>query len=172
MDFSSVVTAVSALRLAKEAADAALGVRDFNAYAAAISKVNDQLLKAQESLFFHNSQLLQMQSEMVSDREELARLRKVLEDRGRYTLVDLGTGNFVYRYQGQKPGEDAVGNEPVAATHDICQPCYDKGVRSVLQRSNRVGDVTLDCTICDAQFRTGESIPYPDIGRSARSDFI
>ena len=158
MDFSVIVSAVSALNSAKELGRAALAIRDFNQFAGAISQINDQLLKAQESLFTHNSQLLDMQQKHLEAREELRNLKETLAERGRYSLVELTKGSFVYRLN-VAPSEsgtiDPVRPEPV---HHLCQPCFDQGVKIVLQRTEFYSIVSLRCSRCSEKFATGERV--------------
>ncbi|MCX2894854.1 hypothetical protein ORG27_14840 [Stenotrophomonas lactitubi] len=162
MEIGSIISAFSAVATLKDAAQAALAVRDFNAAGAAISKITDELLKAQQNLLVQFDFTAKLQAELEQKRRELSELQKALEDRARYTLVELTDGIFVYRLKDSPAGDDGV-PDAVEPVHHLCQTCYDKGVKSVLQRSNRVGDVTLDCRVCSAQYRTGKFIPYEAI---------
>ena len=83
MDFALISTAVGSLKAAKDLGQAALGIRDFNQFASTISQINDQLLKAQESLFTHNAQLMQLQQDHFEARDELRKLRDAATERGR-----------------------------------------------------------------------------------------
>ncbi|UYB51184.1 hypothetical protein OCJ37_14440 [Xanthomonas sp. AM6] len=146
MDFSSIATVIASLKTAQDIAVATLGVRDFNESAAAISKINEQLLAAQQGLLIHNTTLLQLQQQHFETAEELRKLKESLAEKNRYGLFDIGGGVFVYRVD-VVPQEGGTG-EPGATQpqHYLCQPCWDKGTKSVLQRW---GATTWKCTICN-----------------------
>lgn len=152
MDISLVTGAVTAIQAARKIGSAALQVRDFNKFAGTIAEINDQLLKAQESLFAHNADMLDLQQKYHEACEELRRLKAVAADREGYVLRELAPGVFAYLSEGRP--------EP---QHYLCQPCFDKGVKSVLQDRHNAGPVYLHCTVCDAKYRTNRSNPYPRI---------
>lgn len=161
MALSEIGLLISTLTGAKQLAQAALDLRDFNAQAAAIANINGELLKAQDQLFVHQSQLLQLQEQHFEAREELRKLKEAQSERQRYALFDLGNGQFVYRVNvapEQSGASEPGGAEPL---HYLCQPCFDGGVKSVLQA---VWTGTLmkgqhrcwKCSICGAKRYTGE----------------
>lgn len=160
MALSEIGLLISTLTGAKQLAQAALDLRDFNAQAAAIAKINGELLKAQDQLFVHQSQLLQLQEQHFEAREELRKLKEAQSERQRYSLFDLGNGQFVYRVNiapEESGAGDPTGAEPL---HYLCQPCFDGGVKSVLQKLwTNVAFTTnhefLACSICNAKRYTG-----------------
>src|SRR5471032_1850853 len=97
MDLSLIQAVATSLSLAKDLGKAALGIRDFNEIAPTISVLNDQLLKAQDALFKHNTQLLALQHEQFETTKELAKMKEALTEKGRYSLIALSLGVFVYR---------------------------------------------------------------------------
>jgi hypothetical protein len=148
MDFSLVAQAGSAITLAKEFTKAAVGIRDFNQVAAALSQVNDQLLKAQDALFTHNTQLLELQEQYRQAMDELRKLKDIVAERGRYQLHELSQGVFVYRFA-QEQGAAQEGINAVAQpTHYVCQRCFDKGVKSVLIRHDDSWGIRHTCEEC------------------------
>jgi hypothetical protein len=163
MDFSSISVAVSSLKTAKEIGQAALAFRDFNQTAGAITQINEQLLKAQDGLFAHNSQLMELQQKYFEATEELRKLKEALAERGRYSLFQLSQGVIVYRVN--VTPQDSGATDPSAAQpmHYLCQPCFDKGIKSVLQKQSSFGIQTIDCSVCGTKFRTGEEIPHPPL---------
>lgn len=132
MDPSLLIGAFSALKAAKDAAQAALTIRDFNAAGAAISRITDELLKAQQILLTQQAAMAELQVELEKSRRELAELREKAKERGRYSLFEITEGVFVYRKNeitdGLEGGEGIP--EPM---HYLCQGCFDKGVKAVLQ---------------------------------------
>lgn len=160
MDFGLISIAGTAISTAKDIGKAAMGLRDFSQVAAAMSQINDQLLKAQDSLFAHNAQIMALQQENFEAREELRKLKEALAQRARYSLFELSSGVFVYRMNvtPQLGGPTNPGSpEP---THYVCQPCFDKGIKSILRKCNVFGSICMECTICKERFDTGDTEPY------------
>jgi len=160
MDLSLITAIASAISSAKQLGQAAIGVRDFNEMAPVIAQLNDQLLKAQDAMFKHNSELLVLQQQQFETTEKLRKVEEALAQRGRYTLVELAEGIFVYRVNVAPIAgnvDNPVGTEPA---HHVCQSCFDKGVKAVLQRTVNYGAVSLDCPICKGSFRTGGTEPF------------
>lgn len=144
MDFTSIATAIASLKSAQDLAAATLGVRDFNQSAAAIAKINEQLLAAQQGLLMHNASLLQLQQQHFETAEELRKLKEALAEKNRYVLFDLGGGVFVYRmdFIPKAGGTDEPGL--AQPDHYLCQPCWDSGKKSVLQ----MWGSSWHCTLC------------------------
>lgn len=91
MDISLVTGAYASLKAAKDIGSALLEVRDFNQTAAKVAQLNDLLLKAQDSLFAHNAQLLELQGEHLETSQKLRKLEETLAERARYTLFEITT---------------------------------------------------------------------------------
>lgn len=160
MDLAVISAAIGAISVAKELGKAALGVRDFNEMAPVIAQLNDQLLKAQDALFRHNAELLALQQEQFETAKKLREMEETLAQRGRYSLVEVSRGQFAYRVNVAVETSE-VGNpgraEPL---HYVCQPCFDKGIKAVLQRENFYGAIYLDCPICETKVSVGETEPF------------
>lgn len=170
MDFSLITGAISSLGTAKKLADAALDVRDFNNAATAIAQITEQLLDAQQRLLAHNAALLELQQEHFEATKELRKLREALAERERYSLFELSPDVFVYRVD--VPPQLGGTTEPgdPKPKHYLCQRCFDKGVKSVLQGLSKVGRITLTCTECNTQFPTGKYVkPAQRVMRVNRS---
>jgi hypothetical protein len=158
MDASFVGAAFASLSAAKEIGKAAIGIRDFNQMAATVSQLNEQILKAQDALFSHQTQLINLQDELLQAKEKLRIAEKVIEERGRYELFQLSQGVFVYR---AKVGEEglAAGAEPI---HYLCQPCFDGGKKSVLVRHDTATGFAHHCSLCKIAFRE-TTVPFRPI---------
>jgi len=156
MDFALISTAVGSLKAAKDLGQAALGIRDFNQFASTISQINDQLLKAQESLFTHNAQLMQLQQDHFEARDELRKLRDAATERGRYTLFELSEGVFVYRAQESDVSRTTSDSSAGTPLHYLCQPCFDTGFKVVLQKHVFYTLVSLECSKCNSKYSTGK----------------
>ena len=132
IDPGSVGIIASSLSMATNLAKAAMGLRDFNELAAVVSKINDQLLKAQDGLLAHNAEMFALQQKYFEATEELRKVRETLDEKGRYSLFAIAPGNFAYRVN-VSPQQSGAG-EPGGAEplHYVCQQCFDRGVKSIL----------------------------------------
>lgn len=155
MDFSLVSAAITSIKTAKDIAGSALAVRDWNLVATEIAKMNDQLLKAQDALFSHNSQLLELQQQLFETTEKLRKAEESIAERGRYSLVDVGGGQWAYRVN-VSPVQGGSG-EPSASQfpHYVCQPCFDNGRKVVLQLGDAMGYKHLWCPVCKTTVSAG-----------------
>lgn len=110
--------------------------------------MNDQLLKAQDALFSHNAQLLALQQQLFETTEKLRKAEETIAERGRYSLVDVGGGQWAYRVN-IVPTRSGAG-EPRAAqsAHYVCQPCFDNGRKVILQFGDAMGINQLWCPVC------------------------
>lgn len=152
MDYSLLTVAATSISVAKELGKTAIGLRDFNEVAATISKLNEQLLKAQDALFAHNVNLHQLQQQQIETSKKLRELEELLAERGRYSLFEISQGVFVYRLNAvENIGEDGqkLGVQPV---HYVCQPCFDKRIKAVLIRSEGPSAVSHKCPECNTNF--------------------
>ena len=141
MDLISSITGIlSGAKATAEVADAALAIRDFNATAVELAKLNRQLLDAQQQLLTYGGDVLTLQAHNRELAEQVKHLAAQLAERGRYDLFELGAGEFVYRSIKAKP------------EHYLCQVCFDGGVKSVLQKRGR-----WYCPACNNAFGPSSS---------------
>ncbi len=153
MDLASIQAAFAALKMAKDLGTAALELRDFNAAAAAISNINAQLLKAQESLFDSQGSMFSMQSENQRLQEEVRQLKAAQDLRAKYEPVSLMPGQFVYRLK-----------ESPANLQYFCQPCLDvrkHEVTLVRREHPSIRFVDYACTECKTVRHSDESHLQP-----------
>ena len=149
MDWTAIGSITTSISAARDIAKGIAAMRDITLINEKTAALMEQLLKAQESLLAHNSMLLQLQNEHFEAREELRKLQETLSERGRYTLVELAPRQLAYRVNvaPQLSGTDDPG--PSEPLHYACQPCFDKGIKAVLQ-----GDYSLAipkglrCPVC------------------------
>lgn len=156
MDIVSLTTAMNSLKLAKDAVNAALSVRDFNAVATTLSGVNDQLLKAQDGLFIYSARLSELQEELSRAKDELRELKRVQAEHDKYTLFQISDGVFVYKSKAV-PETIEGGSGSVEPGHYVCQRCFDQRppIKVVLQQSGIYGQITIDCSNCGGKYATG-----------------
>lgn len=159
MDLSLIGAATAALSAARDIGKSAIGIRDFNQVAAAIAQVNDQLLKAQDSLFTHQSQLLAIQQELfglkdtlrqkesalIEAQDEIAKLKQKKLNLDSYERVRHAGGAWVYRRKDVSPDNE---DEPV-----YCDNCFEQEQLSVLQPGTGENRTRLVCQRCGLKIR-------------------
>lgn len=159
MDLSLIGAATAALSAARDIGKSAIGIRDFNQVAAAIAQLNDQLLKAQDSLFIHQSQLLAMQQEvftlkdalrqkdaaLIEAQDEIAKVKQKKLDLDQYERFLHAGGGWAYRRKGASPNNE---DEPA-----YCANCFEQEQLSVLQPGTGPNRTHLVCHRCDSKLR-------------------
>jgi len=153
VDATSLVLISKGIGAARALADAVLKTRDTVKYGPVIAQMNEQLINVQGGLVTHNAEMMELQQKYYAVCEELRELRRAAAERDRYSLIEITPRVFVYRV---KP--DCLNGEPL---HHLCQPCFDKGTKSVLQESNFWGTVYLECSICKTKYDSGIRTPSP-----------
>ena len=155
-----ITGAIGSINLAKDIGKTLLAVRDFNEVAPVVAKLNDELLKAQDALFRHNTELLALQQKQFEITEELRKAKKSLAERGRYTLVEVSDRMFAYRVNIAPVSGDVSNPIPAQVLHHLCQPCFDKGIKAVLKMHTILGGATslLECPICKEKIIFGETL--------------
>lgn len=156
MDWSAISGITASITAARDIAKGLSATRDAALVSEKTAALMDQLLKAQEGLLAHNATLLQLQADLSKLQKENLQLQTALDERGKYTLVEVGSGHFALR---SNPGHDetGTGNPGIQeAAHYVCQPCFSKGRTVVLQRHTIMGiDNGLMCPACKAQVFDG-----------------
>lgn len=156
MDFTSFFAATSALASAKEILSGAVDLRDMSKLTTLITEANAKLLQTQEALLTNQAQMANLQKEHFETREKLRVVEERLAQKARYSLFEISDGNFVYRVNlSPVPGDvgNPVSSEPL---HYVCQSCFDKGIKVVLQKSYLMeGVFHLECSNCKATVNPG-----------------
>lgn len=143
MDISLLTAALTGIKTSYEMGVAAVGLRDANKIASAVSQINDQLLKDRENLILFSEKLMVMKEQLMHAQEENRELKAAAKERSNYALVKLASGNFVLQ---SKVDVNEASTEPM---HYVCQPCFDFGRKAVLQPYQiYVTSDMLRCPLC------------------------
>lgn len=161
MDFTLIPAALSSIRAAKEIGSSALALRDWNLVAAEIGKLNEQLITAQESLFSHNAQLLELQQQVFTLTERARKAEDALAERGQYKLVEIGKRTWAYEHT-----PSSRKTEDVGVAHYVCQSCFDNGRKVVLQYFDSTVGETMDCPVCKVSIYVGPEFLKNEQARS------
>lgn len=125
-----IAAALSGIKGALELASAAVDARDSAKAKTAISDVTSRFMDAQIRLVEMTERLLLLQTQLATANQQLEEAKRRLAEREQYVLHEITRGTFAYRFQ----PSDAAGTQGSVPTHYLCQPCFDKGVKSVLNR--------------------------------------
>ena len=125
-DIASAVASASAmLGLAK----GAIAARDDFKAQLAISDAHVKLLEITTAALSLSQTNIALADEIRSLKDAAHELEVKARDREGYALTEVCTGHYAYQSQPSQEGA----NVPL---HYLCQPCYDKGIKSVLRHRN------------------------------------
>lgn len=147
MDFTLISGLVGSLKATYDLGNAAIGVRDANKLLETVVEMNGKLFDAQQRLFAISGEAMALQQQLVEAQQKNLELETALQERGRYTLFETAKGHFALKSKVEaSSAEGPVDAEPV---HYVCQPCFHKGIKAVLQRNHYMGiPGGLDCPSC------------------------
>ena len=163
MDWTMIGGITSSITAVKDIAEGLRTERDEALIREKTTALWQEVLKAREGLIAHNAALLQLQQEHFEAGEKLRKLEETARERGNYSLVHIGRGQWVYRSNvaPQHPGAAEVTPAVTEPPHYLCQTCFDKGVKSVLQtRFERGVDIGLRCLSCGDTLLSEAGIKY------------
>ncbi|MDI9240766.1 hypothetical protein QLQ15_17825 [Lysobacter sp. LF1] len=149
----SLEAGLEALTITRQALSAALKARDFDQATLELAKLGDALLETQSAALRQTKVLFELQQQHLADAKQIKELQEAVLERARYSLYEVSERVFVYRSKASSEGQG--GGEPgtLEPEHYVCQPCFDKGLRVVLQRwPFYMGARALRCPGCGAVF--------------------
>ena len=123
MDFS---TAISGALGMVQIADAALKARDNAKASQAIADIQLKLVELSMSALAVTEKNISLVNEVRSLQDELNELKIKASDRDDYILGEVCMGVQAYKPKKFETGRD----NPF---HYLCQPCFDKGIKSMLR---------------------------------------
>lgn len=147
-----ITGAGASLQTAFELGKAALAARDSVKLRDALSEVLDHLAKARLSLADVSLQTFELAQKLQVSEQERRDLLAAIEERGNYELVEVSAGNFAMRPKVHLSESSLApgGAEPL---HYLCQACFDKGRKTVLQRAAYEWGVTWVCHPCKIEIQ-------------------
>lgn len=113
-----------------------------------IQSATDELIQRHSDLTLSFAKLTAENSQLIlantALEKEMATLRVKLDEKANYALYEIEPGRFCYRYE--------PANGSVTPNHYLCQPCYEKGLRSILRDHRSSGGMGLECVENKAHF--------------------
>jgi hypothetical protein len=130
VELNSVIAAFTA---AKDLGLALVSERDRHKAAAIQIEFTEKIVQAQANLLQVLGIATEQAEALRTARERVGELEAGQREAQRYQLVEVVAGRGIYAYRLRPASElDERRDEPV---HFLCQPCFDRGIKSVLQRS-------------------------------------
>lgn len=135
--------AISGIKALYDTARMAIDARDDAKLKAVMIEMQGKILDAMEAALDSKSQAIAIQNALHATQDELKEIKSKAAERNRYALTQMpGEGKqYAYASQPHQGGQ----NEP---PHYLCQPCYDKGIKSVLQSTEFYGGYQHECPCC------------------------
>ena len=139
--------ALGALQSASNIIKTLTGLRSDGERSAQLIELQSQIMAAQASAIQANLAQSNLIDRVRQLEAQIAQMETWSTEKQRYELKAVFPGSFAYAL---KPGTS--GTEPA---HYICQPCYEKGKKRVLQsKPSAMPDLipsTLNCPECKAE---------------------
>ena len=150
MDYSLITGAVASIKAAIDIGSNALAVRDGALVLETVTRMNDQLLKAQQALFAHNAELFGLQQQVFEAHDKLREANELLAQRQNHVLVQTSKGQWAYGVNVGPQGGTVIDPCPPQPPHYVCQPCLDIRRQLAVLRYNGDPDLPLlTCPGCD-----------------------
>jgi hypothetical protein len=154
MDMSTLVSAGQSFAAMKNIASALVDIRDYTKLAAMQADLLKQIVDAQGAMFEVQATLQAQLQEIGTLKAEIANLKKAAAERESYALYEICPGSFVYRSQ--------LPVTPTTPMHYVCQPCFDKGVKGVLEVADlHMRGRTATCPVCERMISLRHGPPQP-----------
>ncbi len=162
-----ITGAFGGLKSAAELAQSLLTLKTDSAVSTKAVELNRIIFDIQQKMFSIQADYAALLSRTGDLEAEIRDLKSWEEEKKRYQLHELAPGTFAHRL---KP--DCQGSEPM---HDLCENCYQNGVRSILQSGGHKDSFPLFvCHKCGGEYlgeRISHSPAIVSIPRSRRYDF-
>lgn len=150
-DMTALGALLTSFKVAKDIAQAMVGLRDVAAFQSKMVEFQSAILDAQGSAFAANDERSTLVEEVSKLKTKVAKLEAWNAEKKRYQLEDIGLGSLAYVVK-----ERMRGTEP---PHQICAACYQHRKKSILQPRDINHDHMLLCPECKTQLKVGD-IPY------------
>ena len=145
---------MSPLKAAGDMAQGLIEIRDTVKFGDAIIKLQAQIMSAYQGAATAQARETAMSEEMSRLKARVTELERWEVEKERYQLQRHEPGVFVYAL---KP--DMAKGEPA---HEICQACYQRGQKSILNCGEQHYGVTkLHCPSCSWSDHIGHEQPLP-----------
>jgi len=140
MDMSALASAGQAFTALRTIASALVDVRDFTKLGTVRAELLQRILDAQGAMLDAQTALSTQFQEIGALKAEIAELKQAAAKRESYALHEIRPGAFVYRSK--------LPVTPTTPMHDVCQPCFDKGVKAISVSTRTSLGMNHECPTC------------------------
>jgi hypothetical protein len=140
--FAELAAAASSLGTIKDLASALINERDGHKSTAIKIDFTEKLIHLQHQFLEVHSAVISKDALIHSLTQRVRELEGEKSEKGRYMLTKLGSDGDFFAYKLRSPGELVERQDE--APHFVCQPCFDRGEKSVLH----VGEYNAFCPLC------------------------
>lgn len=143
-DIAAIAGAVSALKGAKDIAEAMVGLRDAEAFQAKRLELQSRLLDAQGSIFAVQEERTTLVKRIGDLEAQITEFEAWEREKPNYELREIASGVFAYASK-----TEASGSGPA---HYLCANCYQDRKKSLLQKETLtvLRSEILGCSRCGA----------------------
>lgn len=124
---TDIAGALASARAAFDLLKVAVDARDQLKLQAAMAELQSKLMDSMSAGLAAAEKAAALQAQLLGLEREKAEIERQLREREQYALHELVPGAFVY-------ASKLVAQGNGVPLHYLCQPCFDKGVKSVLRR--------------------------------------
>ncbi len=124
-DITAISAALASFKVAKDIAQAMIGLRDAAAFRSKMIEFQSAILDAQSAAFSANEERTALIAQIEALKKRIAEIEAWEAEKQRYELQEIAPRMFVYVL---KP--ETKGTEP---SHWICPSCYQKCQKAILQ---------------------------------------
>ena len=157
-DISSIGAALSALKAAKDIAEAMVGLRDASAFQGKMLEFQSKIIDANNAAFAAQDERSALLERIRELEKQVAEFEAWEAEKKRYRLTEIIPGAFAYILK-----HSEANGEP---GHALCADCYQKGEKRFLQNNGNpyMRDNAVVCQSCKTIIRTmGRALPeYAD----------
>lgn len=147
MDVSSILSAVSSLKIAGEIAVGLANSRTMAEVQAKAVELNQKLIAVQHDVFAAQAAQSALIQRVADLEKELACVKAWETQKQRYQLQSPWSGALVYAVKASMKGAEPP--------HWICTKCYEDGRKSILNpRQNASGWYVFVCPVCQSQIQS------------------
>lgn len=118
-----ITAAISTFKAALGIAQVALAARDEAKVKEALQDMSERLFSLSQAALAMAEKNMALQASLAEVNAKHAQVEAKLAERGSYELAEASSGVFAYKSL-----------DSSKAPHYLCQPCYDKGIKTVLRR--------------------------------------
>lgn len=129
----------------------------------ATAKLQETIMQQRDQLMVYSSQLIELQTKLIAQNDEITQLKEDVRKRVNYRLIDIGKGIMAYILH--DPTADIIEGIDGEIPRYLCQRCHDVDGKDVVLQPYRFMSKDPSgfvCRACKETFITGHIPSSPD----------